>query len=222
MPSTQRLSLDFTKSFRQLLPQSLCDQIAKEHGPRGAGKPLLTLWQWLMARTYHELPRVGNFSDSVKAMTKVSISDSALSQRAQSIGCEFFEALLPAVLKPPGKEELHPESFREGYRLCAVDGLRFNLRNTEEMNARAVKNPCSKGNGVPAFAQLKGVVLVELGHHQPLGASFGWDLKGEETSPAPSLRKDFIARKIPSSRRLALWKPPRHLGPQEAARRKRE
>jgi len=71
-----------------------------------------------------------------------------------------------------------------GYRLTAVDGVRFNLRNTEAMKERALKNPCSpcsKGDGETVFAQLRAVVLLELGHHQPLGASMGWQQEGEQT-----------------------------------------
>jgi hypothetical protein len=195
MFSAQSLLLDFPQAFRQLLPQSLFNRLAKKHGPRGAGKPSLTLWQWFMSRTYHELPRVGNFSDSVKSMTRVSVSDSALSQRAQSVGCGLFEAILPAVLKPLAKQEKHPEAFHQGYRLCALDGLRFNLRNTKTMNAKAIKTPCSNGSGEPAFAHLLGVVLVELGHHQPLGASFGWDLKGEQTHMRRLFEKTSLPEK---------------------------
>ena len=44
-----------------------------------------------MARVYHELARSGSFSANVKTVTRVTISDSALSQRAASIGCRLID-----------------------------------------------------------------------------------------------------------------------------------
>jgi hypothetical protein len=70
---------------------------------------------------------------------------------------------------------------------------RFNLRNTPAINARAIKNRCPKGTGVPAFAHLLGVVLVELGLHQPLAAAFGWQGEGELTLA----RKIFARQSLP-------------------------
>ena len=146
-----------------------------------------------MARVYHEFARIGSFSASVREITRVTISDSALSQRGASIGWELIGRILPEVLHPLADEKLHPTAFHRGLRLLALDGCRFNLRNTPAMEARALKNPCSKGGGVPAFAHMLGVVLVEIGLHQPLGASFGWHGEGEltlarrvlETRPLP-------------------------------------
>ena len=172
---------DFVSSFKSLLPCSVLSNLTKKFGPRGGGKPKYTLEELIEARVYHELKRSGTFSHNFQQISGTSVSDSALSQRLQSVGVPLFEAILPAVLKPIAQPDLHPGSFYHGYRLTAVDGVRFNLRNTEAMKERALKNPCSKGDGEPAFAQLRAVVLLELGHHQPLGASMGWQQEGEQT-----------------------------------------
>ena len=172
---------DFSRAFSALLSEACCQLIFARHGPRGGGTSKLTPWQWIMARVYHEFARSGNFSANVKTITRVTISDSALSQRAFSIGWKLIDEILPAVLRPLADISRHAGAFHQGYRLVAFDGTRFNLRNTPAINARAIKQRCNKGSGVPAFAHLLGVVLVELGLHQPLAAAFGWQGEGELT-----------------------------------------
>lgn len=211
------LSHDFSKAFSSLLSPASLATLAKNHGPRGAAKPKLSLWQLVMARVYHELARVGNFSASVSEITGVNLSDSALSQRMQSVGHPLFEAILPEVLKPLATEEKHPDAFYNGYHLVAVDGVRFNLKNTEAINERAEKNPCARGSGEPAFAHLRAVVFVELGHHQPLGASLGWQQQGEvtlfrqliETTPLP--KKTLLLGDRLYGSPLLIWELQKHL-----------
>ncbi len=190
---------DFRKGFAGLLSEARCCRIFERHGPRGGGLPKLSPWQWIMARVYHELARSGNFSANVKTITRVTISDSALSQRASSIGWKLVDEILPAVLRPLADESRHPEAFHGGYRLVALDGTRFNLRNTAGMKASAGKMTCSRGDGEPAFAHLRGMVLVELGLHQPLAATFGWQNEGELT-----LARRLISRPCLPERSLVL------------------
>ena len=89
---------DFPKAFSTLLSEVGCKQIFASHGPRGAGRPKLSPWQWIMARVYHELARSGTFSANVKTITRVTISDSALSQRAFSIGWKLIDEILATGL----------------------------------------------------------------------------------------------------------------------------
>lgn len=179
--SSFAFTADFSEIFARFFTGDACARLWADHGPRGGGSPKLTPWQWIMARVYHELARCGTFAANVKTLTRITISDSALSQRALSIGWELVDGILPVVLKPLAHEARHPAAFHRGYRLLALDGTRFNLRNTAAINAGTRKAACSKGDGVPAFAQLLGVVLVELGLHQPLAAAFGWQGEGELT-----------------------------------------
>lgn len=180
-PSTPQFPFfhDFSAAFSKLLSPECCQSIFKRLGPRGAGRPKLTAWQWIMARVYHELARCGTFAANVKTITRISLSDSALSQRASSIGWKLIDEILHTVLRPLADIIHHPTAFYQGYRLLAFDGTRFNLRNTATINESAKKNRCSRGSGEPAFAHLLGVVLVELGLHQPLAAAFGWNGEGE-------------------------------------------
>lgn len=172
---------DFSQAFAGLLSEELSDRIFQEHGPRGGGISKLSGWQWLMGKVFHVMAGTGNFASHVKQVTGIPISDSALSQRGASLGWELVAATLRGVLHPLADPDLHPEAFHQGLLLVALDGTRFDLRNTMAMKERAVKSRCAHGDGEPAFAHLCGVVLVELASHQPLAATFGWKNQGELT-----------------------------------------
>jgi hypothetical protein len=75
-----------------------------------------------MALVYHELPRCGTFAANVKTITRISLSDSALSQRAASIGWQLIDEILHTVLRPLADIVRHPAAFYDGYRLLALDG----------------------------------------------------------------------------------------------------
>lgn len=183
----------FPKAFGSLLGRHDCDSLFERCGPRGGPQPKVTPWQWLMARTWHQLAPAGSFSTHVKEITGIRISGSALSQRAQAIGWELLHEALGMALRPMADPARHPGAFHRGLRLLAIDGTTFNLRNTPAIGERAVKVPCGRGNGQPAFARLLAVVLVELGMYQPLAASVGWRNEGELTLA----RQIFGDRQLP-------------------------
>lgn len=190
---------DFVQAFHELLSTDSSDAIFRLHGPRPGGACKLSGWQWLMGKVFHVMAGVGNFAHHVKQITGIPISDSALSQRGASLGWELVAATLRSVLQPLADPELHPDAFHQGLRLVALDGTRFDLRNTAAMKERAVKSRCAHGDGEPAFAQLCGVVLVELASHQPLAATFGWENQGELT-----LARELCATDVLPSRSLLL------------------
>ena len=171
----------FSNAFAALLDQHDCDSLFERCGPRGGPDPKLSPWQWLMARTWHQLSPAGSFPTHVKEITGIRISGSALSQRGQAIGWELLHEALGLALRPMADPALHPGAFHRGLRLLAIDGTSFNLRNTPAIGERAVKVPCSRGDSQPAFARLLAVVLVELGMYQPLAAALGWHNEGELT-----------------------------------------
>jgi hypothetical protein len=117
LSATTILFTDFAASFQGLFSIESCQRLFAAHGPRGAGKPKPSSWQWIMARVYHEFARIGSFSASVKEVTYTTISDAVLSQRAASIGWELIDRILPEVLRPLADEKRHPEAFHHGYRL---------------------------------------------------------------------------------------------------------
>ena len=152
-----------------------------------------------MARVYHELARSGSFAANVKTITRVTISDSALSQRAFSIGWKLIDEILPAVLRPLADVVRHRRRLPPRLPPAGLRRHPFQSAQHPGHQRRAIKNRCSKGSGVPAFAHLLGVVLVELGLHQPLAAAFGWQGEGELT-----LARKLLARQSLPDRSLIL------------------
>ena len=210
---------DFKISFSKLAPPVAIARAFALLGPRGAGRPKLSPFDWLMSLVYHSLAGAGTFAHHVFMLTGVTLSDAALSLRKASFGWELLASLLPDVLRPLADPALHPSCFYKGLRLTAIDGVRFNLRNTEAILDKTRKARSGKGGTPCAFAQLLCSVLVELGTHCPLAVSLSWQDEGELT-----LAPDLIPSIPPSSLLLAdrlygspslLWE----LGPALLARR---
>lgn len=181
VPSAVRFFGNFADAFASFISKPVFNSIFSKHAPRGGGKPKATAYEFVMAQVFHAMAGFGTFSAHCLQLLGHSISDNALSLRKLSYGFELLAELLPKILKPLAIQELHPTAFHAGLRLCAFDGIKFNLRNTPEINANATKTPCNKGNGEPAFAQMLSVVLLELGTHAPLAAASGWQGEGELT-----------------------------------------
>lgn len=179
---------DFRSAFRALVPSLRVAEVFALMGPRGAGVPKLSPCEWLAGLVYHALAGAGSLASHVLCVTGVKVSDAALSMRGASFGWELLATLLPRVLRPIAELGLHPGAFHAGLRLVALDGTRFNLRNTVAIKARALKVKSGPGGAVGAFAQLLCSVLVELGSHCPLGVSLGWQGEGELT-----LARDLFA-----------------------------
>jgi hypothetical protein len=180
-PSATRFFGNFADSFANFVTESLFNSIFSRHAPRGGGKPKTSPHEFIMAQVYHAMAGFGSFSAHCRQLLGFTISDNTLSLRKQSYSRELLQELLPQVLTPLAIEPLHPDAFHGGLRLTAFDGTRFNLRNTPQINASATKTPCNKGSGVPAFAHMLSVVLLELGTHAPLATALGWQGEGELT-----------------------------------------
>lgn len=172
---------NFADSFANIVSESIFNKTFASHAPRGGGKPKTTAYEFVMTQVYHAMAGFGTFAAHCRQLLGYSMSDNTLSLRKQSYSCELLHELLPQVLTPLAIELLHPYAFHAGLRLVTVDGIKFNLRNTPEINANTTKTPCSKGSGVPAYAHLLSVVLLELGTHAPLAAAVGWQGEGEIT-----------------------------------------
>ena len=78
-------------------------------GPRGAGRPKLNYFDWVMSLVYHAMAGAGTFAHHVLMITGVSLSDAALSLRKASFGWELLATLLPDVLRPLADPALHPD-----------------------------------------------------------------------------------------------------------------
>lgn len=189
---------DFKSIYHQLVPPSKVDEVLALDGPRNGGKPKLTAAQWFMCLTWHTLAGAGTFSHHVFQLTGIRISDVALSLRKVAYSWQMLSLLLENVLLPLADTLRHPGAFYQGLRLTAIDGTKFNLRNTAAINAVTTKARSSKSKARCAFAQMMCSVLVELGTHSPLALSLGWSGEGELT-----LVRDLFEKIAPQSLILA-------------------
>jgi hypothetical protein len=181
--SISSFSGNFLETFNQLLSPSALQKLLEGEKlplPRGV-EPKLSLWEWVAARVYHAGATYGTFADNVKTLLNIKISNSAMSQRYPRVGWQLFAKVFQSLLHPLADPQAHPSAFYKGLRLTALDGYSINVRNTLAINDKIPKTRCSKGNGQPAFARQNSVVLIELGTHQPLAASIGWQGEGELT-----------------------------------------
>lgn len=178
---------DFRTSFTRLASPAAVARVFALMGPRRAGRPKLNHFDWIMSLAYHALAGAGTFAHHVLMLTGVTLSDAALSLRKASFGWELLATLLPDVLRPLADPALHPDGFHKGLRLAAIDGVRFNLRNTDAILGKTRKARSGKGRTPCAFAHLLCSVLVELGTHCPLAVSLSWKDDGELT-----LARDII------------------------------
>lgn len=136
------------------------------------GKSKVSFAQFVWGMVMQALSSGGTLGHHVRAMSNVSISDEAAIQRRTGLSWDWFAALFEEVLRPRAQQQRHPLSFYHGHRLLGVDGSQWSLRNTQATLSRAGarhRNASSEA----AFHKFSGVVLVELGTHQPLAAARG-------------------------------------------------
>jgi hypothetical protein len=113
----------------------------------------------------------GTFAENLLALTGRRLSESALSERRQSLGVQPWSDLLAALLRPLAQQRMHPDAFYKGMRLVGIDGTTFNIANTPTVKRTVVKTKARRGT--EAFLRLRCVVLSELGIHNPLAARMG-------------------------------------------------
>ncbi len=148
---------------------------ARKHN---AGRPAhnLSRGQLLVAILFHyTVSWAGTLAEHLFWLMGIQMSDGTLSERRQVLPFVVFEELLRRLLGP--LELSSAQAFYRGWRLVAIDGVRFSLPNT-----KLVKKQCRKGSnqrGQAAFAKLQCSALVELLMHNPLAARLGWNGESE-------------------------------------------
>lgn len=75
---------DFRTSFTRLVAPLTVARVLALTGSRGAGRPMLSHFDWLLSLVYHALAGAGTFAHHVLMLTGVSLSDAALSLRQAS------------------------------------------------------------------------------------------------------------------------------------------
>lgn len=139
-----------------------------------AGRPVqvLSRGQLLAAILFHyTVTWAGTLGEHLFWLLNISVSESNLSERRQALPFLVFEELLKRVLRP--LPQASAEAFFHSLRLVAIDGLRYSMPNTAQVNEQCEKVRNRTGGRNP-FAKLQCAVLVELMMHNPLAARLGW------------------------------------------------
>lgn len=138
---------------------------------RSGRPPKTSIEEIIAGLTWHVVQPAGTFSHSLELLTHTSQSDSALSERRQSLGTEPWKDALHVALRPLADPTLHPSAFYKGLRLVGVDGTTLNVGNTPVMKTQKVKTRSRRGQA--AFFRIGCAALVELGTHSPLAVRIG-------------------------------------------------
>lgn len=136
---------------------------------------------------WHVMQPSGTFAHNVETLTQKRMSESALSERRQSLGTSPWVETLKATLRPLADPALHPDAFYKGYRLVGVDGTTMNVANTPPMKKKYTKTKARRG--CAAFHRISCAALVELGTHSPLALQIG-----EKDEPESALAASVVER----------------------------
>lgn len=155
---------------------------SKISGGRKRRPPHLPSQEIVAGLAWHVMQPSGTFAHSVEMLTQKQMSESALSERRQSLGTEPWKEALKATLRPLADPALHPHAFYKGFRLVGVDGTTMNVANTPPMKNMKVKTKSRRGSA--AFHRIGVAALVELGTHSPLALRIGANDESESALAA--------------------------------------
>jgi Transposase DDE domain len=171
-------NVQFLDVLNSMIAPNEFKQLCEEYAPRARSAPRMSAEQVVSGFIYHQLQDRGTLAKNCQRLHGISMSDSAHSQRRQSLPVELFEQLLSSALQPLADASRHPECFYGGYRLVGVDGTQFSVLNTPAILAALPKAASRRMEA--AFAKLRLVSVVELGTHAPLAALAGPASEGEQ------------------------------------------
>ena len=145
-------------------------------GRRGR-KPRVPITQLLAALTWHMLQPVGTLHDHLQQLFDETLANSSWAERRQRLPWTVLADLMARALRPRADAGAHPEAFWQGWRLVALDGTQFSLRNTGAITGATRKGRNQRG--AAAFAKQAAAVLLELGLHNPVAAAIARDGESE-------------------------------------------
>ena len=188
MRFTEPLSAgDFPSLFHGFLPRKLLHELFESLGPARRCPPKLSAPDLIGGLVFHFLAGPGKFSAHIKELTDIDISDAAPSERRSAVPFVVFEELMALALAPKATEDLHPEAFYQGLRLCGLDGSCLPISNTPQVKGQMTKAKSRRAKA--AFAQIGVAVMVELGLRNPIAASIGTRNQSEMSLARPLVEK---------------------------------
>jgi hypothetical protein len=125
----------------------------------------------LPALIFHVMQDTGTLAEHLFQLFRTPLANSSWSDRRLRLPWEIFAELMRRALRPRATPRGHPEAFWCGWRVVALDGTQFSLRNTPQITAARVKVRTRRGRA--AFAKITTAVLLEVGLHNPLAAGIG-------------------------------------------------
>ncbi len=159
-------SSSFYEMFLKMRPPT-ADPVSKY----GGIKPRLPASDLIAGLAWHVIQPGGTYASHVNTLTGEQLSESALSERRQSLGTVPWLDALGAFLRPVANQYLHPHAFYKELRLVGVDGTTLSVANTPPMNATAKKTKSRRGKA--AFFRIGCAAAFELGTHCPLSVRIG-------------------------------------------------
>lgn len=193
-PSLQLSETNFGSFVSQLINPRALSRMVRQHRPSAAGAPAKLSAFWLVAGlVFHVLQTCGLLSTHLRQVAGKRLSDSAISERRQTLGSAFFQSLLDRVLARIAQAGVHPRAFYKGLLLAGIDGTNWSVSNTPPIKA-CVKKTRSRRRAA-AFYKLSMAAIYELGTHNPLAARIG--VQGESemalaTALLSSLQKGWL------------------------------
>ncbi len=139
-------------------------------GRRGR-KPRVPVAHLLAAFTWHILQPGGTLRDHLAQLFEETLANSSWAERRQRLPWTVFADLMAHALRPRADAVTHADAFWQGWRLVAIDGTQYSLRNTRAVAAATTKARTRRGPA--AFAKLTVAVLLEIGLHNPVAAAIG-------------------------------------------------
>ena len=118
-----------------MMDTTTIEEICEPFQPARGAPATLALADLIRLCVYHEIAPSGARSTHAADVTGVAISDSAISQRLQSLDPALFQTVLDQTLRPLAQRRRHPQAFYQQWRL--VEGHSpFFLGGVEEAELR--------------------------------------------------------------------------------------
>jgi len=176
--TNQHLLPDISALFLENFTQACEPQGTTQPPARPGRPPRLPLRDIVAGLVWHVMQSAGTLAQSLAMLCGQSLSESALSERRQTLGAQPWIDALPCVLRTAADATTrHLCAFYKGWHLTAIDGTTFNVANTPPMKCSARKSKARRG--YDAFPRLSCVVLAELGTHAPLAVHVGQNSESE-------------------------------------------
>lgn len=168
---------DDSHGFLAAFDQLLAGQTLPAVPTRRGRKPIVPLTVLLPALVFHFMNGAGTLAEHFALLWGSSYANSSFSDRRTRLPWEVFTDLMKLALRPLADKRRHKDAFWRGWRLLGLDGVQHSLTNTPQNKAARPKAKSRRGRA--AFAKITSGVLLELGTHNPIAASIGWQGQSE-------------------------------------------